>query len=99
MLVFVDFDVKEKSLKIRIPANPLETANKIMTENLEKQRTNFYFAGLIMIEIKRLDHIQLCIPVGMENEARHFYAEILGLQEIAKPKELIDNAGDLVFGR
>ena len=46
-----------------------------------------------MIDFKRLDHVQLCIPVGKENEARKFYTDIIGLVEIPKPKELIKNGG------
>jgi len=46
-----------------------------------------------MINFKRLDHIQICIPPGKENEARHFYTDIIGLTEIPKPKELIENGG------
>lgn len=46
-----------------------------------------------MIKIKRLDHIQICIPTGKENEARDFYTNIIGLKEIPKPLELIPNGG------
>lgn len=46
-----------------------------------------------MIDFKRLDHVQLCIPVGKENEARNFYTDTIGLVEIPKPKELIKNGG------
>ena len=46
-----------------------------------------------MIEIKRLNHVQICIPSGKENEAREFYTKILGLREIPKPAELISNGG------
>jgi catechol 2,3-dioxygenase-like lactoylglutathione lyase family enzyme len=46
-----------------------------------------------MINIKRLDHIQICIPKGKEDEARLFYTGIIGLTEIPKPKELIPNGG------
>ena len=46
-----------------------------------------------MIEIKRLDHIQICIPIGKENEARDFYTNIIGFKEIPKPIELIPNGG------
>ena len=45
------------------------------------------------ITFKRLDHLQLCIPTGKEDEARRFYTDILGLTEIPKPKELIQNGG------
>ena len=43
--------------------------------------------------IKRLDHIQLCIPVGNEDEARVFYRDVLGLNEIEKPEALKANGG------
>ena len=46
-----------------------------------------------MIKIKRLDHIQICIPIGKENEAREFYSNIIGLEEIPKPDELFSNGG------
>ena len=46
-----------------------------------------------MINFKCLNHIQICIPVGKENEARRLYTDILGLKEIPKPKELIPNGG------
>src|SRR6202162_3493142 len=46
-----------------------------------------------MINFKRLDHVQICIPKGKENEARHFYTDIIGLIEIRKPKALIPNGG------
>lgn len=46
-----------------------------------------------MIHFKRLDHIQLCIPRGKEEEAKAFYCGILGLEEIPKPEALIPNGG------
>lgn len=46
-----------------------------------------------MINIKRLDHIQICIPKGKENEARAFYTDILGFKEIPKPNALLKNGG------
>ena len=46
-----------------------------------------------MIDFKRLDHIQICIPKGKEDEARHFYTGIIGLAEIPKPRSLIANGG------
>ncbi|TND06545.1 MAG: glyoxalase/bleomycin resistance protein/dioxygenase [Bacteroidetes bacterium] len=46
-----------------------------------------------MIHFKRLDHIQLCIPTGKENEARHFYTHVIGLTEIPKPEALVPNGG------
>lgn len=32
-----------------------------------------------------LDHVQIAMPLGEETEARAFYADLLGLSEIAKP--------------
>jgi catechol 2,3-dioxygenase-like lactoylglutathione lyase family enzyme len=45
------------------------------------------------IQVKRLDHVQICIPVGAEDEARAFYSGILGFQEIEKPDALKKNGG------
>jgi len=46
-----------------------------------------------MIHFKRLDHIQICIPIGKETEAREFYTNIIGLIEISKPAALLANGG------
>ena len=46
-----------------------------------------------MIKFKKLDHIQLCIPKGKEDEVRIFYSEILRLTEIEKPEALKPNGG------
>ena len=43
--------------------------------------------------IKRLDHIQLCVPIGKEDEARKFYTDVLHLKEIEKPDSLKPNGG------
>ncbi|HMS65878.1 MAG TPA: glyoxalase [Ignavibacteria bacterium] len=45
------------------------------------------------IKIKKLHHIQICIPKGKEDEARKFYSEILSLNEIEKPDALKPNGG------
>jgi len=45
------------------------------------------------IIFKRLDHVQICIPVGEEAAARKFYTDILGLTEIEKPVQLRANGG------
>jgi len=45
------------------------------------------------IKFNRLNHIQLCIPKNKEAEARKFYCELLGLQEIEKPEYLRKNGG------
>lgn len=35
-----------------------------------------------MIQFKRLDHILICIPEGTTTQARTFYGDVLGLNEI-----------------
>jgi catechol 2,3-dioxygenase-like lactoylglutathione lyase family enzyme len=45
------------------------------------------------INIKRLDHVQLCVPPGAEAAAREFYGTLLGLREIEKPAPLRANGG------
>lgn len=45
------------------------------------------------MKIKRLDHIQICIPIGAEEQAKQFYVEVLGLEEIEKPDTLKPNGG------
>ncbi|HEV7903692.1 MAG TPA: VOC family protein [Pyrinomonadaceae bacterium] len=45
------------------------------------------------INIKRLDHVQLCVPPGTEDAAREFYGTLLGLREIEKPALLRANGG------
>jgi catechol 2,3-dioxygenase-like lactoylglutathione lyase family enzyme len=45
------------------------------------------------INIKRLNHVQLCVPPGAEPAAREFYGTLLGLREIEKPAPLRANGG------
>ena len=35
-----------------------------------------------------IDHVQLAIPEGGENEARRFYCDMLGMTEVPKPTNL-----------
>jgi catechol 2,3-dioxygenase-like lactoylglutathione lyase family enzyme len=44
-------------------------------------------------KIKRLNHVQICIPFGEEEKAREFYGGVLGLKEIEKPEALKPNGG------
>jgi catechol 2,3-dioxygenase-like lactoylglutathione lyase family enzyme len=45
------------------------------------------------IKFSRLDHVQVCIPRGTEEQAREFYGGLLGLEEIEKPDVLKKNGG------
>lgn len=40
-----------------------------------------------------LDHLQIAMPKGEEAAARHFYGEVLGLNEIPKPEPLAGRGG------
>ena len=43
--------------------------------------------------ITGLDHVQVAMPAGKEEEARAFYGDLLGLQEVTKPKPLRARGG------
>jgi catechol 2,3-dioxygenase-like lactoylglutathione lyase family enzyme len=45
------------------------------------------------IPFLKIDHVQLAAPAGSEDEARHFYGALLGMQEIAKPPLLAARGG------
>jgi catechol 2,3-dioxygenase-like lactoylglutathione lyase family enzyme len=45
------------------------------------------------IEVLGLDHVQLAMPAGREDDARAFYGGVLGLSEIAKPAALAGRGG------
>jgi catechol 2,3-dioxygenase-like lactoylglutathione lyase family enzyme len=51
------------------------------------------FDFTMKIQIKRLNHVQICIPIGEEDKAREFYGGILGLKEIEKPDVLKQRGG------
>jgi catechol 2,3-dioxygenase-like lactoylglutathione lyase family enzyme len=44
-------------------------------------------------EIVRLDHVQLAMPPGREDEADAFYCGLLGLERIPKPEPLAARGG------
>lgn len=43
--------------------------------------------------IEALDHVQLAMPFGGEDEARDFYAGLLGIPEVPKPLHLAKRGG------
>jgi catechol 2,3-dioxygenase-like lactoylglutathione lyase family enzyme len=45
------------------------------------------------MKITRLDHVQLAMPPGGEEQAREFYGRILNLHEIEKPAQLQAKGG------
>lgn len=44
-------------------------------------------------QLVRLDHVQLAMPEGREEDARRFYADALGLREVPKPPHLARRGG------
>jgi catechol 2,3-dioxygenase-like lactoylglutathione lyase family enzyme len=40
-----------------------------------------------------IDHVQLAMPPGEEEQARHFYRDLLGMAEVPKPSELAKRGG------
>lgn len=43
--------------------------------------------------IIRLDHVQIAAPSGCETAARRFFGDLIGLQELEKPKALRGRGG------
>lgn len=40
-----------------------------------------------------VDHVQLAMPAGREEQARSFYRDLLGMTELSKPEELAKRGG------
>jgi catechol 2,3-dioxygenase-like lactoylglutathione lyase family enzyme len=40
-----------------------------------------------------IDHVQLAMPPGKEEDARRFYRDLLGMTEVPKPSELAQRGG------
>ena len=49
------------------------------------------YAALMPVE--RLDHVQLAMPAGGEKDARAFYRDALGIDEVIKPPHLAARGG------
>ena len=43
--------------------------------------------------IEALDHVEVAMPAGREDEARAFYSGLLGLEELEKPPRLAARGG------
>jgi catechol 2,3-dioxygenase-like lactoylglutathione lyase family enzyme len=50
------------------------------------------------MRVSGIDHVQLAMPKGREDDARRFYGELLGLPEQPKPPNLAKRGG-CWFGR
>lgn len=48
---------------------------------------------IVNLPFTAIDHVQLAMPVGQEETARKFYAELFGMREIPKPAELLRRGG------
>lgn len=60
---------------------------------LKKQRLPVYHDWVTDFPFLEIDHIQLAMPPGGEDAARHFFGELLGMTEISKPPELAKRGG------
>jgi catechol 2,3-dioxygenase-like lactoylglutathione lyase family enzyme len=45
------------------------------------------------MSIAAIDHVQLAMPKGGEDEARRFYGTVLGMTEVPKPQNLAGRGG------
>ena len=45
------------------------------------------------MQVRQIDHVQLAMPAGRENEARAFYRDVLGIPEVEKPPHLAARGG------
>ena len=45
------------------------------------------------MQIRHIDHVQLAMPAGREDEAKAFYQDVLLIPEIAKPAHLAARGG------
>lgn len=45
------------------------------------------------MKVERIDHVQLAMPAGGEDQARSFYEDALGITEAPKPPELAKRGG------
>jgi catechol 2,3-dioxygenase-like lactoylglutathione lyase family enzyme len=43
--------------------------------------------------LSAIDHVQLAMPPGGEEKARHFFVDLLGMLELPKPPELAKRGG------
>jgi catechol 2,3-dioxygenase-like lactoylglutathione lyase family enzyme len=48
---------------------------------------------VLHVGIVGIDHVQVSMPAGGEDEARAFYGDLLGLREVEKPAALRDRGG------
>lgn len=46
-----------------------------------------------MIKFKRLNHVHISVPAERLEEARSFYTNVVGLQQVARPDEVFDAKG------
>jgi catechol 2,3-dioxygenase-like lactoylglutathione lyase family enzyme len=47
----------------------------------------------VTVPVRKIDHVQLAMPTGREDEARAFYSGLLGITEQPKPEHLAKRGG------
>lgn len=46
-----------------------------------------------MISFQQINHIHICVPIERLEEARLFYSEVIGLQQIPRPDDVFSKPG------
>ena len=58
----------------------------------DESRGEARYEGVFMSVIG-IDHVQLAMPAGQEEQARTFYRDVLGLPEALKPADMVARGG------
>lgn len=45
------------------------------------------------MQLLDIDHVQIAAPTGCESEARRFFGQLLGMEEVSKPERLRSRGG------
>lgn len=88
--------VRAKGREVPVPDGPEPVTWRIRRAFAEAQDLSYRHNGYVPSSVYRLqaiDHVQVAIPPGGEDQARPFYKDLLGLAEQPKPPELAGRGG------
>ena len=66
---------------------------KYLLNDFGSERSGMMPAGNPEAKVVALHHLQVAMPAGEERSARHFYGELLKLEEVPKPDHLASRGG------
>jgi catechol 2,3-dioxygenase-like lactoylglutathione lyase family enzyme len=73
---------------------PLEAASRVISGKLSADDPyRPVVSRRKLMQIEAIEHVQLAMPKGQEDDARLFYRDSLGLSEVPKPPELAKRGG------